>query len=191
MKFDAIVIGVSAGGLAALTQLLTPIKAGGMPPIFVVQHMAPDSDDFLSRYLDEKCQLTVVEALMAMPIKYDHVYIAPANYHLVIGNKDCIELDMDKKVGYSRPSIDVLFQSASFVYGSRLLALVLTGANSDGANGAKQVYSKGGQVIVQNPAEAYSDIMPTATINALPSAQVLSIVDMVSFLNLITDVHYV
>ena len=147
-RYEAIVMGTSAGGLNALSTVL-PMLPGDFPlAIVVVQHVHRDSGNFFVEYLHEKCQLRVKEAEEKESIQPGVVYIAPANYHLLIEHNRTFALTIDEKVNYSRPSIDVLFDAAAQVYGSRLIGIVLTGANADGAKGLKTIKAHGGLAIV-------------------------------------------
>ena len=160
--FSAVVIGVSAGGLKALSTLLPMLPKPFPLPVLVVQHRLADSDDFLATSLDRICAVRVKEAKEKEKLKAGCVYLAPANYHLLVERDETLSLSIDDRENYSRPSVDVLFESAAYVWSSRLIGIVLTGANADGARGAALIKERGGTVIVQDPATAERPEMPQA-----------------------------
>ncbi len=175
-KYKAIVIGVSAGGMNALPSVLSPLPSDFPIPVIIVQHINPDSrDNYLIEYLDDRSSLKVKEADEKEPIKAGNIYIAPTDYHLLVENDWTFSLSVDKKVQYSRPSVDVLFESAAETYSSELIGIILTGANSDGAEGLKAVKDNGGLTIVQDPETAESSFMPLAAIKASEVAYILSL----------------
>ena len=161
---EAVVIGCSAGGLDALRTVLETLPTGFPSAVIIVAHIAPDCDSLLPSLLTKACRLPVSEAQEREPILPGHVYVAPPNYHLLIEPDRTFALSVDERVCFVRPSIDVLFHSAADAYGERLIGVVLTGANSDGAQGLKAVKAVGGLTLVQDPANAYADAMPKAAI---------------------------
>lgn len=179
---QAIVIGVSAGGLKALEAILTPLPENFPVPILIVQHMAPGIDNYLAEYLDSMSQITIKEACDKDIISPGVVYIAPGGYHLLVEEDKSLSLCVSEKVNYCRPSVDVLFESASEVYGKELLGVVLTGANKDGTLGAKKIRENGGTVLVQSPETAESKAMPLSVIEAGYADIVLSLPEIASFL---------
>ncbi len=171
--YKAIVVGTSAGGLDALGEIIPKLPKNFPIPIIIVQHMRADSEVFLGYHLNENSALTVKEADEKESLKEGYVYIAPANYHLLIEDDQTFSLSVDSKVNHCRPSVDVLFESAAEVYKAQLIGIVLTGANKDGAEGLKKIKQSGGLVIIQNPDEAISDTMPKAALAACPVDYVL------------------
>jgi len=164
MKFKAIVIGVSAGGLEALKQILPDLPANFPVPIIVVQHRHPYSDDSLERAMDDICKIRVQQINDKTAINKGVAYFAPPNYHVMIEEDMTFSLTLDPPVNYSRPSIDVLFESASEIFGKQLIGIILTGANKDGSLGVSIIKKRGGVVIVQEPETASVDAMPLAAI---------------------------
>ncbi len=162
--YKAVVIGASAGGMYAIKTLLASLPGNFRIPIIIVQHLAPDSDNYLVEFLDKNTGLTVKEADEKEVVKGGFVYVCPPNYHILVEENMSISLSADEKVNYSRPSIDVLFYSAADAFQESLIGIVLTGANDDGARGLFYIKKKGGLGIVQNPSEAESPQMPTAAI---------------------------
>ena len=168
-QYELIAIGCSMGGMAALEVIFRSFPAGFRVPIVVVQHRYKTSGDALPAYFRRHSDLQVVDATDKQWVKPGHVYIAPADYHLLVereGEHGELNLSVDAAVAYSRPSIDVLFESAADAYQQSLAAVILTGANSDGTRGAQRVRQRGGFVIAQDPKTAESPSMPEAAIAA-------------------------
>jgi len=163
-KYKAVVIGSSAGGLAALSAILEKLPSSFPLPIIVVQHRVKDQRDLLEEVLQSKCSLKVKQADEKESIVEGFVYTAPPDYHLLIEKEHEFSLASDEYVNFSRPSIDVLFESAAFAYRQNLIAIILTGANSDGSNGIVAVKKAGGVTIAQDPQEARYPAMPLAAI---------------------------
>jgi len=180
VKFIA--IGVSAGGFEALNTLVTQLPADFSLPIAIVQHRSVDSGGYLAEHLNIKCQIHVKEVFDKEPISPGIVYLAPSDYHLLIERGQYFSLSRDEKVNYSRPSIDVLFESTADIYQQACLAIVLTGKNSDGAMGLAKIVATGGAAIVQDPDSAHASEMPLAAINSVPSASVLSLLQIADYL---------
>ena len=134
----------------------------------VVVHVPPDKRSILAELFQAKCRITVREAEDKEPISGGTVYFAPPDYHLLVETDRSLSLSSDEPVLYSRPSIDVLFESAADAYGPALIAIVLTGANQDGAKGLKAVVEAGGTAIVQSPEDAFASAMPEAALAACP-----------------------
>ena len=164
LSCDAVVIGASAGGVDAVATLLGALPATFGAAVVVVIHVPPANDDLLARVLAPRCALPVREAADKEPVAPRNVYVAPAGYHLLIEPERTFALSLDEPVHYSRPSIDVLFESAAHAYRDRLLGIVLTGANADGADGLRIVRELGGAAWVQEPSTAYAQAMPEAAI---------------------------
>ena len=175
---EAIAIGVSAGGLKALSAILPPLPADFPVPVFVVIHLPPGKTSIVSELFADKCRIAVREAEDKAPIEPGVVYFAPPDYHLLIGPDGRLALSSEEPVLFSRPSIDVLFESAADVYGPALTGIILTGANNDGAQGLKAVMKAGGQGLIESPREAYASMMPMSAIEACPDARVMSLDDI-------------
>lgn len=179
---QAIVIGASAGALEALSTILPRLPAAYPLPVMVVVHLPAGKDCRLAELLSAKCQVRVREAEDKEPIEAGAVYLAPPDYHLLVEANDRLSLSSEEPINYSRPSIDVLFESAADVYGSGLIGVVLTGANNDGAAGLSIIRRAGGTVIVQRPDLAQSSPMPRAALEACPEALVLSLPEIADYL---------
>ncbi len=182
LPWDIIVIGSSAGGLHALENLLTPLPDNYPIPIAIVQHLPADSENYLPIHLNQRCQLTVKEANDIDTIQPSHVYIAPGGYHMLIENESTLALCVGEKINYSRPSVDVLFTSAVDVFAERVLAIVLTGANKDGTEGALWVHKHGGTVIAQDPNTAEAKTMPESIIKRGGTDHVFTIEKITEFM---------
>jgi two-component system chemotaxis response regulator CheB len=165
-KYELIVIGCSMGGMAALEKIFGALPKTFPVPIVVAQHRYRTSGEALPSFLRRHSKLSVVDALDKQWIHPGHVYLAPADYHLLVDRSGELSLSVDAAVAYSRPSIDVLFESAADAYLSGLIGVVLTGANADGARGATRIKQRGGFVVVQDPQTAESPEMPKAAIDA-------------------------
>jgi two-component system chemotaxis response regulator CheB len=179
---EAIVIGASAGALEALSVILPPLPADYRLPVFVVVHLPPDKKSILTELFRAKCKIKIREAEDKEPIAGGTAYFAPPDYHLLLETNKSLSLSDDEPVLYSRPSVDVLFESAADVYGPSLIAIVLTGANQDGAKGLKAIADAGGTAIAQSPNEAYASAMPEAAIAQCPDARVMSLKEIAIYL---------
>lgn len=162
-EFRLIAIGCSLGGMNALVKVIGELPADFPVPIAVVQHRYRTSNESLPAYFRRHAHLAVVDADDKQWIRPGSVYLAPANYHLLVEEGE-FSLSVDDAVAFSRPSIDVLFESAADAYREALLGVVLTGANADGARGAARIKERGGFVIVQDPETAEAKEMPRAAI---------------------------
>lgn len=183
-NFRAIAIGASAGGFNALKTILTQLKVDLAATIVIVQHTSPNSGDYMSKHLDSVSKLKVKEAEEKEKLKPGTAYIAPPNYHLLVEYDETLSLSVDERVNYSRPSIDVLFETASDVFGSALIGIVLTGASSDGSAGLKRIKDAGGLTVVQDPSSAEVSTMPEAAIAAVGKPDhILSPEDIAKLLN--------
>ncbi len=163
----AVVIGASQGGLRALEKILTPLPKDFPLPILVARHQSPHPSDHAIQVLQRASRLEIQAAGDNTPIQTGIVYLAPPDRHLLVGQDGRLQLSAGEKVHFSRPSVDPLFSSAADYFGSHLLAVVLTGANSDGVQGVRDVKSRGGRVLVQDPDSAEAVAMPEAAMAAV------------------------
>lgn len=178
----AVVMGGSAGALDALSQILPKLPEDFPVPIFIVVHVPPQKESLLAGVLQNKCRLTVREAEDKEPILPGTVYLAPPDYHLLIEEGGYLSLSADEAVLFSRPSIDVLFESAADVYGPGLIGIILSGANNDGALGLKAIAEEGGQALVQRPQDAFAKMMPEEALKQCGVALAMSPAEIVEFL---------
>ncbi|OUD13091.1 chemotaxis protein CheB [Thioflexithrix psekupsensis] len=171
--FKAIVMGASAGGIKALGIVLSAFPKDFPVPVLIVQHLHPNSDSYLIQMLAQQCALTVKQADEKELIHASTVYIAPPNYHLLVEEDYSLSLSVDPRVNFSRPAIDVLFETAAYAYRDQLIGVILTGANGDGSQGVKLIRKLGGYLVVQDPATAEAEAMPRAAISAVRIDRVL------------------
>ncbi|MBD0334051.1 MAG: chemotaxis protein CheB [Cyanobacteria bacterium Co-bin13] len=172
MAFELVVVGTSLGGLSALRNMLRSLPRDFPTAIAIVQHRHKDSDIALTAFLQQFTSLPVGEVEDKTQILPGHVYMAPANYHLLV-EPGIFSLSTDEPVSYARPSIDVLLESAADAYGERLIGVLLTGANQDGVQGLAAVKARGGATIVQSPETAECPVLPQAAIASVSVDQVL------------------
>ena len=172
MSYSVVAVGTSWGGLSAMTKLLGGLSRDFPIPIVVVQHRGKDSDMLLPQLLQDSTDLTVCEIEDKDVLQPGRVHVAPANYHVML-EPGFASLTIEEPVRFSRPSIDVMFDSAANTYGPGAIGVVLTGANEDGARGLAQIALRGGRALVQDPKTAEIPVMPQAAIRAVPSAEVV------------------
>lgn len=173
--YEAIVIGASTGGIDALGTLLPALPATLPAAVMVVIHIPAERNSLLAEIFQERCALPVTEALAREPIRAGRVYFAPPDYHLMVETDRTWAISREAPVNYSRPSIDVLFETAAWSYGRRLLGILLTGANDDGARGIRAIAEAGGTTWVQCPDTALAGTMPQAAIDLGGVGHVLSL----------------
>ncbi len=183
MNYDAVVMGVSAGGLKALTILFKELKDNFALPVLLVQHLHASSDDYLVRHLAAVSKMVIKEADEKETIERGNVYIAPPNYHLLVEEDRTLSLTTDERVNFCRPSIDVLFETAVETFGQKLVGVILTGANDDGAKGMWLIHKAGGVTIIQDPKTAEVETMPGAVLRYFRPDYILSLVEIARFLN--------
>ena len=182
MRYEAIVIGVSSGGMNAMKVMFSLLPKDFNTPIIIVQHISAHSDNLWIKLLNDQNNLSIKEADEKENIEYGKVYIAPPNYHLMIEKDKTFSLTIDERVNFARPSIDVLFESAAEAYKDKLIGVVLTGSNNDGTNGIKRIQECGGLTIIQNPETAESSYMPRSAIAAIKPDYILSLEDIIQLL---------
>jgi two-component system chemotaxis response regulator CheB len=175
---DAIVIGGSTGALEALAVLLPALPRQCPIPVAIVLHLPPTGPSRLAQVLRVKTALPVTEGQDKQPIVGGVVTVAPPNYHLLIERGGTFALSVDEQLHFSRPAIDVLFESAADAYGDRLAGIVLSGANEDGARGLCTIRERGGLAMVQSPQGAIARFMPDAAIALAKPQEVLSLEEM-------------
>jgi two-component system chemotaxis response regulator CheB len=174
MSFAAAVIGASAGGFEAIEAVCRQLPANFAPPIFIVQHLHASDTGQFAEHLGIVVALPVVEARDKMKIARSHIYVAPANYHLLIEDAETLALSIDPPVYCSRPAIDALFESAARVWGEDLVAVLLSGASRDGTAGLRAVKESGGRTFAQDPNSAEAPVMPMWAIQSSVVDEVLT-----------------
>lgn len=173
-EVDAVVIGTSAGGVSALLQIVATLPANFPVPLLIVLHR-PANTNGLARVLSRQCALRLDDAWDKQPLRPGELVLAPANYHMLVAPGPLVALSVDEPVNWSRPAIDPLFESAAEVFGPRLLGMILTGASTDGAAGALALRQAGGELWVQDPAEAVASTMPQAALDKAGADRVMNI----------------
>jgi two-component system chemotaxis response regulator CheB len=187
--YQAIVIGVSSGGLNAMKIMFSLLPKEFDTPIIIVQHVSPGSENLWIKLLNNKSNLHIKEADEKEKIERGNVYIAPPNYHLLIEKDKTFSLTIDERVNYARPSIDVLFESAADAYKTSLIGVVLTGSNNDGTKGIKRIQDCGGVTIIQDPDTAESTYMPASAIAAIRPDYILPLNEIIDLLIKITQIQ--
>jgi len=163
-QIDIIVIGGSAGALEALSQILAVLPRDFQVPVVLALHLPAGRPNLLPKVLADKCWLSVKEPDDKELIAAGHLYVAPPNYHLLTEKNGLLSLSVDDPVMFSRPSIDVLFESVADAYGGAAAAVLLSGANEDGARGLAAIADAGGVTLVQSPESAAVRTMPDAAV---------------------------
>lgn len=186
--FELVAIGASLGGLNALTVVLGSLPKDFPVPVAVVQHRHPDADDGLSALLQKYTHLIVKDAEDKEEILPGKVYLAPADYHLLVEGRNAymgsphFALSTEGAVIYTRPSIDVLFESAADAYAQKVIGVVLSGANHDGTKGLARIKARGGKTVVQQPQTAECHIMPASAIASVMVDKILPLTEIACFL---------
>ena len=164
-----VIIGGSAGSLNALMQILPDLSQLNGFAVVIVLHRKSTDDQTLEELIALKSSITVKIVEDKVPLVPGYIYVAPSNYHLLFEKNDALSLDISEKINYSRPSIDVSFESASEIYGEALVGILLSGSNTDGTYGLKAIKAAGGTIVVQNPTVAEMPFMPhNAILNTNP-----------------------
>jgi two-component system chemotaxis response regulator CheB len=182
MRYEAIVIGISSGGMNLLKIMFSSLPTDFNTPIIIVQHVGANSNSHWIKLLNEKSNLNLKEADEKEKIENGTVYFAPPNYHLLIEKDRTFSLTIDERVNFARPSIDVLFESAAEAYKNTLIGIVLTGSNNDGNQGIKRIKECGGLIIIQDPTTAESPYMPSSALTVVESDHILSIENIIALL---------
>lgn len=188
---EAVVIGASAGGVDALLTVLPGLPATFRLPIVVVLHVPQGRQSLLAHLFGLRLPIAVREATDKESIAPATVYFAPAGYHLSVEADRSFSLSCEGPVHFSRPSIDVLMESAADVYGPALAGILLTGANFDGAAGLAKIKNLGGYTVVQDPAQAQVPTMPEAALRQHTPDQILNLNDIRSLLPQLEKIHHV
>ncbi|MBT0665312.1 chemotaxis protein CheB [Geobacter pelophilus] len=187
-RFEAIVAGVSSGGVEALKVLLRGLPRQFPLPVLIVAHISPEADNGLALLLDDLSAIRVKEADELEAVEAGTVYIAPPNYHLQVERDATLSLSVDAPVRFARPSVDVLFDSAASAFGPALIGVVMTGAGADGSAGLKRIKESGGVAVVQDPDDAEVDSMPRSAIDAVTPDYVVPLAQLAPLLLKLAEV---
>ena len=180
--YDIVAIGASWGGLHAVGTVLEGLGPSFGAPVVVAQHRSPDGDEaILPELLSRRGGLPVIDGEDKEPLVPGQVIVAPSGYHMLV-SEACVEISCEGLVQFSRPSIDVLFESVAEEFGSRSIGVVLTGANEDGAHGLAEIARRGGYTIVQDPSTSERPEMPRAALRAVEPHAVLPLDEIASHL---------
>lgn len=182
-KLKLLLIGGSAGSLEVLLKILPALSPELQLAIVIVLHRKNSDDSTLEELLSMKSVLPVREAADKTVLLGGSIYVAPADYHLLFENDGLLSLDASEKVNYSRPSIDVVFESAAEAYRESACAILLSGSNADGTDGLRAIKESAGIAVVQSPASAEMPFMPQSAINAVPVDFILRPDEMAAFIN--------
>lgn len=182
-----LIIGGSAGSLEVLMKILPGLHTIPSFAIVLVLHRKSTEDTTLEELIAIKTNIPVKEVEDKTPLLPGYLYVAPSDYHLLFEKNDVLSLDISEKVNYSRPSIDVSFESAAEVYGENLVALLLSGANADGTEGLLAIKNAGGTTVVQNPESAQMPTMPQNAITYTAPDYILDVEHILKFITLINS----
>lgn len=183
--FKIVVIGGSAGSLSVLFEILPVLSDRILAAIVLVLHRKNSSDSSLSELLASKTTLPTVEIDDKDSILPGHIYLAPADYHLLLEKNHLFSLDSSEKINFSRPSLDVTYESAADAFGPAVIGILLSGSNEDGTAGLRAVKDAGGLTVVQKPSTAQMPFMPQHAIDNLKVDKILSTNEIAEFLNLL------
>lgn len=183
METNVLLIGGSAGSINVLLQVLPDIDEDISFPIVIILHRKSYPKSALTDLLETSTNMPVQEIDDKMKLEDGKIYLVPADYHLLFEDTRAISLDASEKVNYSRPSIDVTFQSAARIFGEKVTALLLSGANGDGVEGLISISQHQGNIFVQDPLTAEVDYMPRQAMEALPEATLLRPDQMAIYIN--------
>ncbi|MEA9993905.1 chemotaxis protein CheB [Pseudomonas sp. 10B1] len=175
---DAIVIGASAGGVEALLKIFSALAPGYGLPIIVVLHLPDERRSRLVAVFQQHLEMEVEEVADKELIASGTLYFATPGYHVSVERDLSFSLSLEDRVHYSRPSIDILFESAADAYGQRLAGMLLTGANADGARGLAQIKQRGGFTVVQDPKTAQASVMPNSALALSVPDRILCLSDI-------------
>jgi two-component system, chemotaxis family, protein-glutamate methylesterase/glutaminase len=182
---NTVIIGASAGGIAAIRTILSGLHSLGSCRLIIVLHRMKNVESQLHELFQRFTPIPCLEVSDKMEAEFGKIYIAPANYHLLFEKEGSFCLEADYRVNHSRPSIDVSFESAAFAFGPAVCGILLSGANEDGALGLKHIASRDGSIIVQDPSEAEFSKMPLSGLKVNPDSAVMQLNEIINYLNFI------
>jgi two-component system chemotaxis response regulator CheB len=181
MSPGIIAVGTSAGGIEILSRILPCIPNESKSTVLIVQHLSADSDSSFLRMMNKICRVRVKEACATEELKPGIVYFAPPDYHLLVESDGTFSLSSDEKVNYSRPSIDLLFETAAEAFGKNVTGILMTGANRDGSRGLQRIQQLGGKTIVQESSDAQFPEMPSSALKLIKPDKILSVKELLEF----------
>lgn len=178
-----LLIGGSAGSLEVLSVILPKLNPIRSFAIVLVLHRKSAEDSTLENLIALKTVIPLEKVEDKVSLRSGFIYVAPSDYHLLFEKNKHLSLDVSEKVNYSRPSIDVSFESASVAFGKKCIAILLSGANADGTEGLRSIQEAGGKVILQNPENAVMPFMPQSALSTLTPDYVLEVNEILDFIN--------
>lgn len=184
-KCKVLLIGGSAGSIEVLMSILPKLNPFYTFSIIIVLHRKSTEDTILEKLVAMKSVIPIAKLEDKEVLTPGYIYVAPSNYHLLLEKNQFLSLDVSEKVNYSRPSIDVTFESAALAYGTQCFAILLSGSNSDGTKGLKTIKEYGGTVILQDPKEALMPFMPENALSAVTPDYILNTPQILDFINAI------
>jgi two-component system chemotaxis response regulator CheB len=177
-----VVIGTSAGGIDALMKILPAFKAPSSLSVALVIHLHPQGENLIPSLMSPDCEFKIKEAESGEPIIGKTIYVAPVNYHLCLEPNHTLSLSSEPLLNFSRPSIDMLFESAAYAYHKHVLGILLTGANDDGARGLKCIQDTGGLTLIQNPESSEFPMMPKSALAMFKPNLILNLDQIAKFI---------
>lgn len=183
VNIELVVIGGSAGSLEVILDMIKKLDEKISFAILLVVHRKVQSTSILPTLLQQFSSIEVIELEDKTEISNNHIYIVPADYHLLFENKQLISLDSSEKMNYSRPSIDVTFKSAAEMYGKSLIGVLLSGANADGVEGLQYIKKNGGEVWIQDPDTAEVNYMPKHAVDGVAYDLIITPKDLAVHIN--------
>ena len=182
---NKIVIGASAGGIAAIRTILSGLSVLNSCSLIIVLHRMKNVESQLHELFQRFTTIPILEVSDKMKLERGKIYIAPANYHLLFEKEGSFCLEADYRVNHSRPSIDVSFESAALAFGSSVCGILLSGANEDGAHGLKRIANHGGSIVVQEPSEAEFSKMPLSGLKENPDGTIMTLNEIINYIQFI------
>lgn len=189
-KISVVVIGTSAGGIDALKKILPSFKDDKNLSVAVVIHLPARGPNLIPELFKEICSFKVKEAESGETLKKGYIYFSPADYHLSLESNETLSLSSEEPLNFSRPSIDILFDSAAYSFESKVLGILLTGANNDGTAGLNKIHEKSGVCLIQDPAEADYPTMPANAAKNIPASTIMNLKQIKSFLEELSRSSY-
>lgn len=188
-KIRIIVIGASAGGVEAYKRIIPGLRKPSGLSVALVLHIPAQGPNLMPELLQDVAEFKVVEAISHLPMEPETVFVAPPDYHLNVEQNGTLTLSTEELVNYSRPSIDILFESAAHAFGQKCLAVLLTGSNDDGARGLVTVSQQGGICVTQKISDAEFNYMPRSGLELVPSAHQLTLDEVAELFTALTGSH--
>ena len=189
-KIRVVVIGTSAGGIDALKRILPSFQDSKNLSVAVVIHLPARGPNLIPELFKEICSFKVKEAESGESLQKGYIYFSPADYHLSLESNETLSLSSEEPLNFSRPSIDILFDSAAYSFGSKALGILLTGANNDGTTGLIKIQQWGGICLIQDPSEAEYPTMPASANKSMSANAIMNLKEIKTFLEELSRSSY-